>query len=107
MISAIDEVLELSDERDKQEPDAERLLQDLVAIPSPSCHEAEAAAFLVPTGCAPTLIDDAFVDEAGNAVGSIGAAAPVRLFCWGISIPSPASLTSVLRGTELLRARRG
>ncbi len=50
---------------------AEQLLHDLVAIPSPSCHEGEAAAFLTAwmrrNGC-----DDAFVDEVGNAVGVIG-----------------------------------
>lgn len=53
---------------------AEKLLHDLVAIPSPSCHEAEAAAFL--TGWMRRYgYDDAFVDDAGNAVGVIGTGA--------------------------------
>ena len=50
---------------------AERLLRDLVAIPSPSCHEAEAAAFLVDWMRA-NAFDEAFVDEVGNAVGIVG-----------------------------------
>ena len=50
---------------------AEQLLHDLVAIPSPSCHEAEAAAFLV-GWMRGRGYDDAFVDGAGNAVGIIG-----------------------------------
>ena len=50
---------------------AEQLLQDLVAIPSPSCHEREAAAFLT-SWMGRNGYDDAFIDEAGNAVGIIG-----------------------------------
>ncbi len=50
---------------------AERLLQDLVAIPSPSCQEGRAARFLV-DWMAGNGFDDAFVDEVGNAVGIIG-----------------------------------
>lgn len=50
---------------------AERLLHDLVAIPSPSCHEAEAAALLA-HWMRDSGYDDAFVDEAGNAVGIAG-----------------------------------
>ena len=50
---------------------AERLLHDLVSIPSPSCHEAEAAAFLT-AWMRRIGYDDAFIDEAGNAVGVIG-----------------------------------
>ena len=50
---------------------AERLLRDLVAIPSPSCHEAEAAAFLA-GWMREKGFDESHVDEAGNAVGSIG-----------------------------------
>ena len=53
---------------------AETLLQDLVAIPSPSFHEAEAAAHLVGWMRAQGY-DDAFVDEAGNAIGIIGSGA--------------------------------
>lgn len=51
---------------------AEQLLHDLVAIPSPSCNEAEAAAFLT-AWMRRHGFDDAFVDEVGNAVGVIGA----------------------------------
>ncbi len=50
---------------------AERLLHDLMAIPSPSCHEAEAAAFLA-DWMRGNGYDDAFVDDAGNAVGIAG-----------------------------------
>ena len=50
---------------------AEQLLRDLVAIPSPSCHEGEAAAFLT-AWMRLNGYDDAFIDEAGNAVGVIG-----------------------------------
>lgn len=50
---------------------AETLLHDLVAIPSPSCQEGEAAAFLV-AWMAANGYDNAFVDGAGNAVGVIG-----------------------------------
>ena len=50
---------------------AEMLLQDLVAIPSPSCREAEASAFLVDWMRA-NGFDEAFIDEVGNAVGIIG-----------------------------------
>ena len=53
---------------------AERLLHDLVAIPSLSCAEAEAAAFLT-AWMRRHGYDDAFVDEAGNAVGVIGSGA--------------------------------
>ena len=53
---------------------AEKLLHDLVAIPSPSRQESEAAAFL--TGWMRRYgYDDAFVDDAGNAVGVIGTGA--------------------------------
>lgn len=51
---------------------AEQLLHDLVAIPSPSCDEAEAAACLT-AWMRRHGYDDAFIDEAGNAVGVIGA----------------------------------
>ena len=50
---------------------AERLLHDLVSIPSPSCQEGEASAFLV-NWMAENEFNDAFVDGAGNAVGIIG-----------------------------------
>ena len=50
---------------------AEILLRDLVGIASPSCHEAEASAFLVEWMRAHDY-DSACVDEAGNAVGIIG-----------------------------------
>jgi len=50
---------------------AEQLLHDLLCIPSPSCHEAEAARFLA-GWMREHGYDDAFVDEAGNAVGRIG-----------------------------------
>lgn len=53
---------------------AEALLCDLVAIPSPSCHEAEASAFLT-SWMGENGFDEAFVDEAGNAVGIIGTGA--------------------------------
>ena len=56
------------------ESSAERLLHDLVAIPSPSRDEAEAAAFLT-AWMRGHGYDDAFVDEAGNAVGVIGSGA--------------------------------
>ncbi|MCY3866276.1 MAG: [LysW]-lysine hydrolase [Chloroflexi bacterium] len=51
---------------------AEQLLHDLVAIPSPSCHEAVAAACLT-AWMRRHGYDNAFIDEAGNAVGVIGA----------------------------------
>jgi len=54
--------------------DAERLLHDLVSIPSPSCQEAEAARFLT-AWMRENGYDEAFVDEAGNAVGRIGSGA--------------------------------
>ena len=50
---------------------AEELLRDLVAIASPSRQESEAAAFLVQWMRAAGY-DEAFVDEAGNAVGLVG-----------------------------------
>lgn len=50
---------------------AEQLLHDLVAIPSPSNQEAEAVHFLVSWMRAHGY-DNAYVDEAGNAVGCIG-----------------------------------
>ena len=50
---------------------AERLLHELVAIPSPSFQEAEAAHFLV-DWMRGQGYDRAFVDGAGNAVGIIG-----------------------------------
>jgi len=50
---------------------AEELLHDLVAIASPSRQESEAAAFLVQWMRAAGY-DEAFVDEAGNAVGIVG-----------------------------------
>lgn len=53
---------------------AEQLLQDLVALASPSCHEAAASAFLV-DWMRNKGYDQAFVDEAGNAVGIIGSGA--------------------------------
>jgi len=51
--------------------DAERLLVDLVTIPSPFTQEAEAVNFLVGWMSAHGY-DQAFRDEAGNAVGMIG-----------------------------------
>ncbi len=53
---------------------AEELLRDLVAIPSPSRQEAEAAEFLT-TWMASKAYDESFVDEAGNAVGIMGSGA--------------------------------
>src|SRR5688572_15815382 len=50
---------------------AERLIHDLVAIPSLSQEEAQATAFLV-NWMQSNGYDNAFVDEAGNAVGIIG-----------------------------------
>ena len=50
---------------------AEKLLRDLVAIPSLSFGEGEAAEFLT-AWMRRHGYDDAFVDEAGNAVGVIG-----------------------------------
>ena len=50
---------------------AEQLLHDLVAIPSPSRHEANAVAFLV-NWMKARGFDHAFTDEAGNAIGIIG-----------------------------------
>ena len=50
---------------------AEQLLRDLVSIPSPSCHEADASQFLT-RWMRQNGYDDTFVDEAGNAVGIIG-----------------------------------
>jgi LysW-gamma-L-lysine carboxypeptidase len=49
----------------------EALLHDLVAVPSPSYQEAEAVRLLVDWMAAHGY-DQAFVDEAGNAVGIIG-----------------------------------
>ncbi|MFN8530525.1 MAG: [LysW]-lysine hydrolase [Anaerolineae bacterium] len=49
----------------------ERLVIDLVAIASPSHHESDAVRFLVDWMGAHGY-DDAFIDEAGNAVGVIG-----------------------------------
>lgn len=53
---------------------AEQLLQDLVAIPSPSGEESEAAACLV-DWMKSAGYDEAFIDGAGNAVGVMGAGA--------------------------------
>ena len=50
---------------------SEKLLRDLLSIASPSCHEAAASAFLVDWMRAYDF-DQAYVDEAGNAVGVIG-----------------------------------
>ncbi len=50
---------------------AEKLLHNLVAIPSPSCNEGAAVEFLV-NWMREHNYDNAFVDEAGNAVGIIG-----------------------------------
>ncbi|GAB4519292.1 MAG: [LysW]-lysine hydrolase [Anaerolineae bacterium] len=50
---------------------AEQLLIDLVSLPSPSQHEAAAVAHLV-QWMQVHGYDDAFIDEAGNAVGIIG-----------------------------------
>jgi LysW-gamma-L-lysine carboxypeptidase len=50
---------------------AEDLLRDLVAIPSPSRQEAAAAEFLC-SWMATEAYDKSFVDAAGNAVGIIG-----------------------------------
>ncbi|MGJ3239864.1 MAG: [LysW]-lysine hydrolase [Anaerolineae bacterium] len=51
---------------------AEQLLEDLVSTPSPSTQEHDASALLV-NWMATHGYDRAFVDEAGNAVGIIGA----------------------------------
>jgi LysW-gamma-L-lysine carboxypeptidase len=51
--------------------EAEALLHDLVSVPSPSYHEAQAVRLLVDWMAAHGY-DQAFVDEAGNAVGIIG-----------------------------------
>lgn len=51
--------------------DAEDLLYDLVATPSPSYREYDAAALLV-RWMSMHSYDRAFIDEAGNAVGIIG-----------------------------------
>ena len=53
---------------------AERLLYDLVSIPSPSYQESAAAEFLVDWMRARGY-DEAFVDAAGNGVGIIGGGA--------------------------------
>ena len=53
---------------------AEELLRELVAIPSPSCREAEAADFLT-SWMATNAYDESFVDGAGNAVGVMGSGA--------------------------------
>ena len=53
---------------------AEKLLRDLVSIPSPSCHEAEASAFLA-DWMRNKGYQQAYVDEVGNAVGIIGSGA--------------------------------
>lgn len=58
--------------------DAERLLIDLVSIPSPSYHEADAARYLV-DWMSGHGYDQAFIDEAGNAVGIIGTGARTAL----------------------------
>ncbi len=50
---------------------AEALLYDLVAIPSPSGGESAAAEFLV-NWMKAQAYDEAFVDEAGSAVGIVG-----------------------------------
>lgn len=60
--------------RSLSDSSAEQLLQDLVAIPSPSRHESEAATFLT-AWMRRQGYDDAFLDEAGNAVGVIGSGA--------------------------------
>ena len=54
--------------------EAVELLHGLVAIPSPSGRESAAVEYLV--GAMRTLGLDAYVDETGNAVGSIGAGRP-------------------------------
>ncbi len=53
---------------------AEKLLRDLVSIPSSSCHEAEASAFLA-DWMRNKGYEQAYVDEVGNAVGIIGSGA--------------------------------
>lgn len=50
---------------------AEALLHDLVATPSPS-HEETAASRLLVNWMSGNGYDEAFVDEVGNAVGSVG-----------------------------------
>jgi LysW-gamma-L-lysine carboxypeptidase len=50
---------------------AEQLLHDLVAIPSPSCEEHPATSFLV-SWMRDHGYDNAYIDDAGNAVGIIG-----------------------------------
>ena len=53
---------------------AEELLRDLVAIPSPSRQEAEAAEFLT-KWMRRNSYDESFIDAAGNAVGIVGTGA--------------------------------
>ncbi len=53
------------------EPEVEALLCDLVAIPSPSTHEGDAAHFLADWMAAHGY-DQAFVDKSGSAVGMVG-----------------------------------
>jgi LysW-gamma-L-lysine carboxypeptidase len=55
--------------------DAVAFLEEFVRIPSPSCHEGAAAAYLVAQMTA--LGFDAHIDAAGNAVGSAGTAGPL------------------------------
>lgn len=81
---------------------AENLLRDLVSIASPSCHEAEASAFLVEWMRASDY-DQAYVDEAGNAVGVIGNG-PREVVLLG-HIDTFAGFPPVLRKGRLLYGR--
>ncbi len=64
-------------EEHPNQADAVELLRGLVAIPSLSCHEEKASAWLVEQMTAMNY-SRAFVDGAGNAVGEIGPADAAR-----------------------------
>ena len=81
---------------------AETLLHDLVSIASPSCHEAEASAFLVDWMRAHDF-DKAFEDEVGNAVGIIGGG-PREIMLLG-HIDTFAGFPTVRREGRLLYGR--
>lgn len=55
--------------------DENGFLEQLIRIPSPSYHEADVAAFLVQHMQA--LGFDAYVDDAGNAIGIVGTSGPL------------------------------
>lgn len=88
---------------------AEALLQGLVAIPSPSREEAEAAAWLVGQ-MARLGYDRAYVDPAGNAVGEMGspnAAQTVMLLGHIDTVPGaiPVDVVTDEAGQRLLYGR--